>query len=81
METVVHLFQVASQCHQNGDLNRAETIYHQILEIQPENADAYHLLGLVSYQRSHFTDAIRFICQATAIDPLESMHFAMPWLE
>jgi len=74
METVVHLFQVASQCHQNGDLNRAETIYHQILEIQPENADAYHLLGLVSYQRSHFTDAIRFICQATAIDPLESTY-------
>ena len=52
METVVHLFQVASQCHQNGDLNRAETIYHQILEIQPENADAYHLLGIVSYQKA-----------------------------
>ena len=71
MATIVHLFQVASQHHQNGELSQAETIYRQILEIQPENADVYHLLGLISFQRNCFSDAINFIGRAIAIDSLE----------
>ena len=74
METIVHLFQVASQHHQNGDLSQAETIYRQILETQPENADVYHLLGLISFQKNCFRDAISFIDRAIAIDPLELIY-------
>ena len=71
METIFHLFQAASQHHQNGELSQAETIYRQILEAQPENADVCHVLGLISFQRNCFADAIIFISRAIAIDPLE----------
>ena len=62
---------VASQHHQNGDLSQAETVYRQILETQLENADVFHLLGLISFQRNCFTDAVSFISRAITIDPLE----------
>ena len=71
MKTIIHLLHIASRHHQNGDLSQAETVYRQILETQPENADVFHLLGLISFQRNCFTDAVSFISRAVAIDPLE----------
>jgi len=71
MKTIIHLLHIASRHHQNGDLSQAETVYRQILETQPENADVFHFLGLISFQRSCFTDAVSFISRAIAIDPLE----------
>ena len=59
MKTIIHLLHIASQHHQNGDLSQAE------------NADVFHLLGLISFQRNCFTDAVSFISRAITIDPLE----------
>ena len=35
----------AVRYHQAGDLRRAEEIYRQVLQADPANADARHLLG------------------------------------
>ena len=67
MKTIIHLLHIASQHHQNGDLSQAETVYRQILETQPENADVFHLLGLISFQRNCFIDAISSISRATIL--------------
>src|SRR5439155_15624617 len=40
----------AVQHHQRGELQQAEGIYRQILAIQPNNAQATHLLGVVAHQ-------------------------------
>ena len=32
--------------HQSGQLQKAELIYQQILQVTPENAEVLHLLGL-----------------------------------
>lgn len=40
----------ALRFHQAGDLANAEQFYRQILDIEPEHADALHLLGVLAHQ-------------------------------
>ena len=37
--------------HQAGQLDRAGTLYLKALELQPNDADALHLLGVVRHQQ------------------------------
>lgn len=41
----------ALRLHKNGDLDDAIRIYRKLIEDDPENADAWHLLGTAAYQR------------------------------
>ena len=61
--------QKAVSLHQSGQLKQAKTIYQQILEIEPGNADILHLLGLISYQSSQLETAIALIERALDISP------------
>lgn len=52
--------------HLSGRLDQAEEIYRELLEKDPRNADARHLLGMVAFQRGdcqgaagHIREAIR----------------------
>lgn len=61
----------ALQLHQAGRLRKAEAIYRQIIQKQPDHADAQHLLGLVYHQTgqhdlayTHITRAISLNAQA-----------------
>ncbi len=55
--------------HQAGDLPAAEKIYRQILDQEPNHADAMHLLGVVVGQRGDFDAAVDLISRAIRIDP------------
>lgn len=55
--------------HQAGRLNDAEGIYRQVLALQPENADALHLLGLLALQRGQPQISAELIARAIAILP------------
>ena len=61
--------QEAVLLHQSGQLKQAATIYQQVLDIEPENANAWHLLGLVSHQSGQSETAITLIKQALNISP------------
>jgi len=50
--------------HQSGRLDQAEEIYRELLEKDPRNADARHLLGTVAYQRGDFHGAAGHIREA-----------------
>jgi protein O-GlcNAc transferase len=50
MTTISEVLAIALQHHKSGQLEPAEQIYRQILQVEPNHADVIHLLGLVAYQ-------------------------------
>jgi tetratricopeptide (TPR) repeat protein len=61
--------QLAVQHHQAGRLVEAEKFYRQILEVQPNHADALHLLGVLAGQTGHTDAAIDLIGRAVQVNP------------
>ena len=55
--------------HQAGRLVEAESLYRQVLAIEPENANCLHLLGMLADQAGRSDEAIRLIGRAVAIEP------------
>ena len=70
IETNVELdLQRAVLLHQSGELAQAGIIYKRILDVDPKNVDALHLLGLVSHQSGQSATAITLIKRALKISP------------
>jgi tetratricopeptide (TPR) repeat protein len=61
--------QEAVALHQAGDLGGAAAIYVRLLEANHENADAWHLLGLIASDQARPVDAVDFLCQAIRLAP------------
>jgi tetratricopeptide (TPR) repeat protein len=55
--------------HQAGQMAEAEQLYRQILQQQPQNADALSLLGVVACQQEKLEPGIALYRQALAIRP------------
>jgi len=55
--------------HQAGRFDRAQTLYLQALQAQPDNADALYLLGLLRYQQGNGLEAVNLLTKALAIKP------------
>ena len=69
-------FQLALAQHQSGELNRAATIYEQILKVNPRHVDALHLLGVIAAQQNDPARAVTLIGKALKMDPSHSTaHF------
>lgn len=60
---------LAVQLHQGGRLRKAQSLYQQVLRIQPDNADALHLSGLANHQLGAHEEAYALIGRAIAVDP------------
>jgi Tfp pilus assembly protein PilF len=59
----------AYSLQQQGDFTGAETIYREILLVDPDHFHATHLLGVIGAQTGHFAAAAELIARAIAIDP------------
>ena len=57
------------QSQQAGNLHQAELIYKKVLTADPSNAEAYRLLGALSYEKGEPAAAILLIQKAIAIKP------------
>lgn len=68
-DQILQLLNAGIGCYQQGDLIRAEQMYRQVLAVQPRNADALHLLGLVVRDRGDVEGAIHLIRKAIKIVP------------
>jgi predicted TPR repeat methyltransferase len=55
--------------HRRGELRYAADIYYHVLELHPDQADALHLLGLISYQSGESESALRLVARASTSDP------------
>jgi predicted TPR repeat methyltransferase len=55
--------------HREGWLSEAERMYRQVLHWQPDQPDAYHLLGLLAAQLNQPDDALPLFERAIALNP------------
>jgi tetratricopeptide (TPR) repeat protein len=69
MATISEALALAIQHHQAGRLQAAEPIYRQILEVEPDNAEALHLLGVINAQTGNHQLAVEYIYRALAVKP------------
>ena len=60
---------VAMAKHREGRLAEAEQMYRQALRWQPDQPDAYHLLGLLAAQLNRPDDALPLFERAIALNP------------
>ena len=58
--TAAGLFEQAVRAHQTGDLAHAETLYRQLLDTEPTNAQAHHQLGLLEARDPRLGSGRRF---------------------
>jgi len=65
---IPQMLQQAIRYHQAGQLEQAETIYHNILKIQPKEANALNFLGVIAYQRKNYDAAVELISKAIKIN-------------
>lgn len=61
--------QSAMTHHQNGNLPQAEVLYKQILQANPNQPDALHLLGLAAKQKGDLDTAVKLIAKSLSIKP------------
>ena len=62
-------FQLALRYQKKGDLQRAENIYKEILNVQPENVTVLYLIGEICYQQKQHDCAIEYLKKALQFDP------------
>ena len=63
------LIQKGAEAHQAGQWAEAETFYRKVLEVDPDNFDANHLLGIVLSQTGRPDAGIEHIQNAVAANP------------
>lgn len=63
------LLERAIQYHQLEQLAKAQAMYKQILEINPNHPDSLHLLGLIEHQTGNNEEAVNYINMAVHNDP------------
>lgn len=62
-------WQIAQEHHRAGRMAEAEAIYRQILAAYPENADAFHVLGILALQTGRYPVAAALIGRAVYLRP------------
>ncbi len=67
--TLAQALDIGLQHQQAGDLRKAEETYRQILQVDPNHADALQLLGTIAFQTGHFNAAIDLISRAIQASP------------
>jgi tetratricopeptide (TPR) repeat protein len=61
---------LAQSHHQAGRLGEAESLYRQILAVNPNQYDALHLLGILGSQIGRLEQAAELISRAIQLQPL-----------
>jgi tetratricopeptide (TPR) repeat protein len=72
MATIREALAIAIGHHQAGRLQAAEQTYRQILAVQPNQADAIHLLGVIAQQVGKYEVAVEYIGRAIRLHGSEA---------
>jgi len=66
---------LAAKKHQEGKLHEAEIIYRKILDENPNNPDALHLLGLIAHQIGKYEESAKLISKAIKLTPNNALYY------
>jgi tetratricopeptide (TPR) repeat protein len=66
--------ELAEQHRQSGQWQEADRLCRDVLAHDPDNGDAWHLLGIVAFQTGYFTTAVDAMRKAVAAHP-DRAHF------
>ena len=55
--------------HKNGDLENAENLYRDVLNINPNSFDALNLLGSIEGQKNNYVESLNLFDKAVSINP------------
>ena len=69
IQSIDNLVEQAIAYHDRSQLAKAEDLYQQVLNLDPENSKVLNLLGYLYHQSGNNELAIELICQAIFIDP------------
>ena len=67
--SAAHALRTALQHHRAGRLAEAEVTYREVLRLEPENAEALHLLGMLCQQSGRNEEAIQLLRKAVELRP------------
>lgn len=73
---IAGMLQQAIGWHQQGNLPEAAALYQQILNLQANNFDALHLLGILQRRRGQLAIALDLIKRALAVNPASAAAFS-----
>ncbi len=57
------------ELHRTGQFEQAEQVYRQIVAAEPDNADAWNLLGAVCINQNRFEEAVQHLDEALRLNP------------
>ncbi|MGO9922523.1 MAG: tetratricopeptide repeat-containing sulfotransferase family protein [Isosphaeraceae bacterium] len=69
MPAIPQLLDLAVKHHRAGNLSQAEQLYRRVLDIDPDQVDALHLLGLTSASLGRSEQAVEFLGRAVHVRP------------
>jgi tetratricopeptide (TPR) repeat protein len=67
--TIQQALQIGINHHKAGRLAQAESVYRQIIQLDPNNVNTLHMLGVVQTQTGRVADGIVLIRRAIALRP------------
>tara|TARA_B100000315_G_scaffold222528_1_gene226638 strand:- start:1242 stop:2906 length:1665 start_codon:yes stop_codon:yes gene_type:complete len=70
MSDIEHILETALNHQRAGELDEAADIYRKVLEIEPAQVDALHLLGMVAHAQQDHGQAIELIKKAIFLNPM-----------
>ena len=69
LELSIHeMIVFAMGLHSDGRLDAAEKCYRAVVQLEPENANALHYLGVLLRQRSKTIDGLELVRRSITID-------------
>lgn len=69
MATILEVLQLAQRYHIAGQPAAAEPLYRQVLQADPANCEALHLLGALKYRENRLDEAAQLISRAIELNP------------
>lgn len=67
--TLLEAINVGLQHHTQGQLDKAEHVYRQILQAEPDQPVALHLLGVLAKDTGHLDDAFELMSRSLSVNP------------
>ncbi len=69
IDSIEHLIERALTVHKSGELDRAEALYHQVLDLDPECSTVLNLLACLYHQSGNTELAVDLIGRAILLEP------------